>query len=138
MNVLDARRLEKFEMMNGRIGGWGPLAEHTNIESQRMTGAVSIDGQEPRLNIALQSFMTPEFVGACRQSLTRRLTGGAQQDPKECEERERKRRPSQEKLSRIIAGSGRPEDVLEARDQEGRDQERRAQPVPDPAKSTVR
>jgi len=96
------------------------VAKCTDDQAQRLTSTVSVVGVHEVFKMALHSFMTPEFVDAFRQSLKLRLTGGAQDELKECEERLRKLRSAQEKLSRLIAGSDDSDEMLEARYQEGR------------------
>lgn len=96
------------------------IAKRADNQQHRLTTTVGVDGVAVMLKTALQQFMTPEFVVAFRNALKLRLTGGAQEEVRECEDRMRKLRQAMERMSRMLANLDADDPVLEAQYQDSR------------------
>ncbi|PUE48944.1 hypothetical protein B9Z47_05365 [Limnohabitans sp. 2KL-1] len=96
------------------------IAKGTDNQRHRETTTVGVDGVSVMLKLALQQFMTPEFIVAFRNALKLRLTGGAQEEVRQCEERMRKLRQTMERMSRMLGNLDTDDPLLEAQYQESR------------------
>ncbi len=96
------------------------IAKGDNLQADRLTNTINSLCIQSLLETALEHYMTPAFIKAYHEALSRKLDGGGQEEINTCRKQLTQLRNAQTRFSRMLGADTEDDPVLEQRYQEVR------------------